>query len=294
LSQIKRNLIVNVDGLAARDPLKITATITKDRKSDQPDFAEIEVYNLSDATRTKWLEGKRVEVYYGYGTQEELIYSGDIQVVTHRKETTDWITTIMAGDGATVLQQAIINKAYKEPMSARELIEDIAKTSGLAKEVVFTPGVKKEKREIRGSTRVGSAAKEVRALAIQNGWTWNIQNGRLVIAKNDEGKEMDAWIISPETGMQGSPELISEGKNLDGGTPKDGIKIKVKTIPFPSMEPSDPVRVKTEALQGRFGSSVYKRENSMDALYIIERLTHRLDSREGTSYTEIIGRPTNV
>ena len=286
---IVRNMAVVIDGLEFRDPAKITAVVTKDRESDQPDYGEATVYNLSPGTRQAVINAERIEIFFGYQGTVELVYAGDIQAVEHKKTETEWQTKFIAGDGAVALQQAIINKTYSEPMTPKELIEDMARSSGLTQTVKFN-GIDKEnaKRELRGSTRVGQAQNEIKMLCNQFGWTWNMQNGILYVTGREGSKEGTAFLINSETGMIGSPEWVNTGRNQKGGKPENGLKIRVKTLPIPSIEPSDKIRVQTTGLQAQVGGlSIGVDGGTVDEEFVVEKVNHRLDSREGMAYTEI-------
>ena len=52
IGPLKRDLIVVVDGKEYRDPLKITAKVVKDAAADDPDFAEVRIFNLRAASRS--------------------------------------------------------------------------------------------------------------------------------------------------------------------------------------------------------------------------------------------------
>jgi hypothetical protein len=283
LSRIKRNLVVQIDDIAVRDPAKITARITKDVESDSPDFCEVTIYNLTEATRSKIIASKRIEVSGGYSDTEEVIFTGDIQAVLNKKDPSNWKTTIIAGDGATAMVQSIINKTYKKPTDVKTVLEDIARTSGLAKKIEFID-IENSTDTLRGTTRVGRATSEINNICLPRDWTWNIQNDTLVICKHGKGREIEAYKISVDTGMIGSPEWVNTGQDLSGKEKKDGQKIKVDSLCIPSIKPNDKVRIQTMSLSGRMGTFVYKRDNEdpMDDVFIVQNVTHDLDSREGS------------
>ena len=280
---LKRNLTVQIDDIAVSEPAKMTVKCTKNVSSDSPDFCEVILYNVSEATRSKIVESKRIQVTAGHGDSEELVFIGDIQAVTNTKKPTEWETKIIAGDGATALAQSIINKTYSSPTDVKTLMEDIARTSGLAERTEFIGIDKGTKDTLRGTTVSGKAAKEISRLCTPRDWTWNIQDETLVVCPIGKSRDPEAYKISVETGMIGSPEWINTGMNLHGKAPKEGFKIKVDVLCIPSIKPNDKIRIETKALSGRIGTFVYKRDNDnpLNDVFVVEKVTHDLDSREG-------------
>jgi len=281
--EIKRNLTVQIDDIAVSEPAKITVTCTKDIDSDSPDFCEVEIYNVTEGTRTKIVDSKRIKVTAGHGSNEELLFIGDIQAVLNKKDPSEWVTKIIAGDGATAMAQSIINKTYSSPTDVKTMIEDIAKTSGLAEKTEFVGIENSTKDTLRGTAMTGTASQEISRLCRPRDWTWNIQDETLVVCPKGKSREEEAYRIAVDTGMIGSPEWINTGQDLRGNKPKDGFKIKVDVLCIPSIKPNDKIRIETMALEGRIGTFVYKRDNDnpLNDVFIVEKVRHTLDSRDG-------------
>lgn len=283
-SFIKRNLIVDIDGLIIRDPMKITATITKDGDSNQPDFGQVTIMNLSQTTRSILTEeSKKMSIYAGYGENENLIITGDIQSIISTKEGTEWITEVIIGDGATALKQAILNKTYDRPITNKDLIKDMVRVSGLSDQPVEFIDVDDATQMLRGFTVNGAIEDELTSLTATAGMNWNIQGGKVVVSKTNKAREVQAYLISVDTGMIGSPEIVNTGSDLTDKKAKSGKRLKVKALCIPSVRPNDRVRIKTTTLQGRVGSVTYNStvDNPIDEQYKVMSVDHNLDSREG-------------
>ena len=287
---IRRNMEVDVDGSIYASPLKMTAIITKSADSDSPDFAEVQLYNLNEDSRSRLTtKGKRMMISAGHGDQIHAAFMGDIQVVTSRRENTEWITTIIAGDGATAMRQSVINKTYKSPVAVRDLIQDIATTSKIAKETEFI-GIDTSKIDIlRGVTLTAPARKELTRLCNPRGWTWNVQDDVLTIRDRNFSRENTAFLISVATGMVGSPEWINQGQTVTETGGETDLRIKVTTLALPGIRPNDKLQIQTSSLEGRIGTFTFSRNRSddMNDFFTAERVTHRLDSTEGDFVTEI-------
>ena len=292
---LKRNLIIDVGGTIIRDPMKIQCTITKDSDTDQPDFAEIKLYNLTEGTRSKIsTEAKKVLVQGGFGDDEDDIFIGDIQVVTSKHTATEWITTIIAGDGATALQQAIINKSYKSPISSKELLEDIARTSKLVdedvKDNVEFVDIDDDVNTLRGVSLSAPARDEFTRICRGRGWNWNIQNEKIVVTPKDKSRKELAYDISVETGMVGSPEWVNTGRNLRKKDDKQNpLKIRVEVLMLAGIRPRDKIKITTKSLEGRIGTFLYnkQRKETLDDFFTVDTVKHTLDSRDGKFITKI-------
>jgi len=283
---LERTLILNIDGLEIRSPAKITANITKDVSSNAPDSAQVTIYNLSEETRTKVTKAKKIEISAGYREKVEVVFLGDIQAVLSKKEQTEWTTQVFCGDGATAMKQAIINKTYTKPLKAKELIEDISRTSGLANDIEFMDGIEDTKGTLRGSVRNGKATREIDRICRARGWKWNLQNEKLVVSQSGKSRTDNGYLISVETGMIGSPEWLNVGQDTSKEPEK---KLTVEALCIPSIKPNDKVRVISGGISGRIGSFTYNttRANPLDAFFCVESVTHNLDSREGSFSTSL-------
>jgi hypothetical protein len=282
-----RNLILNISGLEIRDPMMIIAKIVKDSKSNQPDFAEITIFNLSEGTRAEIaLPGKQIAIYGGHGSVQDLIFLGDVQSVTSAKDGTEWTTAITAGDGSTAMKQAIINKSYSQPVKFLDLVNDLVTSSGLA-ETVENIGAENFSIGSRGSAYAGSASKYLTDIAEAHGYEWNIQDGAAVVSKIGSSRAK-LYKISVETGMIGSPEWVNTGKDNSHAAEKDGLKIKVKSLCIPSIKPIDQVNIISRTMEAKIGGNLFKTvKQSLNDFFVVSRIIHNLSSRQGEFSTEI-------
>ncbi len=279
---IKRNLIIDIDGLEIRDPLKIIVVCAKDANSDQPDFAEILLVNLSEGTRSQVIKAKKIAIYAGHGDNANLVFLGDIQAVSNKKNDTEWETRILAGDGATVMRQSIINKTYRKPIKTKDLIRDIASSGGLADTVEFVD-IPETTDILRGITLSAPTRTELSRICNPRGWTWNIQNEKLVVVGKEASRKKTAYDIGVDTGMIGSPEWINMGQGVSTDRKADPVKIRVKVLCIPSIRPKDKIKIRTSSLEGRIGSFTYAGEDTqrLNDFFTVENVTHNLDSRDG-------------
>lgn len=92
-----------------------------------PNKANIQIYNLKESTRNLIAEdGTLVELFVGYQNLV-LLFSGTVINVIHKKEKTEWITTIYAGDSDSVLNSATINKTLPAGTTPEQLFNELVK-----------------------------------------------------------------------------------------------------------------------------------------------------------------------
>lgn len=93
-----------------------------------PNKATIEIYNLSEASRSKIEEDDlELSLFAGY-EEHPLIFKGEIINVIHLKDKTEWITTIYAGDATKTLNSATINKTLTAGTTVTQIYNELTKS----------------------------------------------------------------------------------------------------------------------------------------------------------------------
>lgn len=276
-----RNLEIQFDTVAVSSPVYITCRVTKDSKNISPDFGDITIYNLSKETRSLIVKEKtKIKVFGGHDDVTDLIFTGDIQQVTHYKNATEWITNILAGDGHLVMKQALINKTYSQPTQLRTIIQDTARAlTGQLPEIIgdlldIKPG--------RGVTLSGSVAKELEKYAKTIGMRASVQNDRVVVGAVEAARPAIGFNVNVNTGMIGIPEWVNVGEDNDLIEGIKGRRIKVRSLLIPGIRPFDRVRIKSNYIQTDF-------DENLDHEFVVIRVEHDLNNREGNFQTIIEG-----
>lgn len=287
----KRNLIVKVgneeDILTIKEPLTIQATIVKDIKSGESDYAQVTITNLSTSSRDKLnTEYGKIQILGGYGDQEDLMFLGNIISSTHKKEGAEWISTIECGDGIEILDKALINKTYEKGFKLGDIIRDFAKESDLSVESII--GIDENFALDRGKSFSMDSKQALTELGNANNFDWSIQDNNLVIAKRGTGREQVTRVISARTGMVGSPEWINTGADDQKTVTQKGQAFKVNSLCIPSLRPVDKILIKSESLKGRIGSYNYNIEKEDYQIeFIVNKVQHDLNNRSGNFITQI-------
>ena len=287
----KRNLIIIVgseeDSLIIKEPLTIQATIVKDIKTGESDYAQVSITNLSKASRDKLnTQYNKVQILGGYGNQEDLIFLGNIISSTHKKEGADWISTIECGDGIETLDKALINKTYEKGFKLGDIIKDFANISDLSIESII--GIDENFALSRGKSFSMDAKQALTELGNANNFDWSIQDNKLVVTKRGTGREAVTAVISARSGMVGSPEWINTGADDQKTVPQKGQAFKVNSLCIPSLRPADKIIVKSESLKGRIGNYNYNIEKEDYELeFFVTKVQHDLNNRAGNFVTQI-------
>jgi hypothetical protein len=181
--------------------------------SESPNEAVIKVWNLSHETLLKSRkEFDRVILQAGYEENYGLIYTGGIigQRVM-RENGTDIVLELACGDGDEAYTSAALNRT----LAAGARPEDIVKAvRDSFQEYGAAPGETPElrtQRLPRGKVMFGMTRKYAREAAYTNGVSWSIQDGKMVMVKNDGYLPGEAVVLTSETGLIGSPEQTNDG-----------------------------------------------------------------------------------
>lgn len=181
------------------------------RKSsdDQPNSAKIEIYNLnSDNTSQLLSEWVDIQLTAGYQGAERLIYSGQIRTSTPKIDGTDRIITIESGDGDREILRGFVNKTLTKGCTADQIINECQAS------MFGVPTAYKDKLPTsysRGRVLSGRAADILSQQVKQDNAQWSIQDGQLLLLKDDNVRPNAVWLIDQETGMLGSPEPTQDG-----------------------------------------------------------------------------------
>ena len=232
--------------------LHIDFTVTKsDNSSDTLNTAKISIYNLNDQSK-RLIEKPDSVVILEAGWENDsfgLIFQGDIVTYNHVKNGADWVTTVECADGYVGVREAIVSKNYPPDTSVQSILTDLIK--GEAGDEVYYSAVGVQ--FTRPPLGLGLAIGEMKGLGIfdtyENGLSvskptkqaiddicyahrlkWSIQDGKAYVSgiRGDESPKYTMPLISEETGLIQSPEIIYEAiaKRKNDKTPVKGYKFK--------------------------------------------------------------------
>lgn len=149
---------------------------------------ELEVYNLTAAHRREIVAAPRrstiVEIQAGYKEGRSLIFRGDKRKAIVRRDGTDYVLVMSAGDGEHALRTARVNRSFSGGAALPNVVQYIADAMGV--------GVGNAVEALRaatfdtggadfgdGTVVAGFAASELTRLCNSARLTWSIQDGAL-------------------------------------------------------------------------------------------------------------------
>ena len=199
----------DIGGMA---PLRVTFNI--DRPGFQAIwFGDVSIYNLNVDTQQNVLQNaSRVIVNAGYENGPcEKIFDGDIfQVLYDRENVVDYSITFHCIDGDTKINNNLISFSMTAFQDQRTFITEMAKrartTIPLGKTIEFD-----SKKLPRGKVFFGEPKKYIREIARDNNAQWYMSNGELHISRITDEPTGEAIVLSPDTGLIGTPQQIPYG-----------------------------------------------------------------------------------
>lgn len=232
------------------DGLRITFGIEKTNEP-HPNTAQIEIYNLSEHTRSQ-LEGKGTRVLLEAGYQQNIatVFQGNVTKVVHKIAGPDIITTIEGGDGDNVFRNARIDRGFPPGTSHAQIFDDLANAMQLpmSAQVGIPQG-----QFAHGLTLSGYVRDHLDYLTDKDSLEWSIQDETLQIVPRRQSTVDAIVVLSPTTGLVGSPNKT-----------KDGVEFT--SLLQPRLRPGRRVQVDSRLLQG---------------LFKVRKVTHKGDAHRG-------------
>lgn len=251
---------LRVDGL--RVVFKVEKSTAK-----EPNTLELQITNLAEQSRgAMQKKGLRVQVLAGYESQAAVIFVGDLRTADHVHAGSEWTTKITAGDGEDAYQRSRISDSFAPGTPVADVVERLTRRLGV------DPGeAPRIAREIGGTFEHGLAAQGKVSAVLDKvlkgrGFEWSVQDGRLQLLRERETAPGSAVLLSPETGLVGSPEA---GTPAEKGGP---AVLKARSLLQPTLRPGGRVELRSGAHRGQFR---------------VEKVAHSGDTAGGDWYSDV-------
>jgi hypothetical protein len=194
-----------------------------------PSKVELKVYNLASETHNRIVAvsreraravppqpgiiqpRKRVFVGLDAGYEGNLtrLFYGDVFRVRREVQTPDIISVVSAQDGGLQVYSSRVNRSFAPGTSveavALHLVEALGVEPGNASEVFRGVRLGSMSSYSGGTVLSGTAANELDRICISAGLEWSIQEGRFQANRIRDNITPSATLLSPETGLIGSP-----------------------------------------------------------------------------------------
>ncbi len=226
-----------VTGLFTQFNVEKSSEKTSDRTS-------IQIYNLNETSRAT-LQEKNVIVRLDVGYQDNLdeLFVGNISKGSSDRQGNAWVTTIEAGDGQDALKNAQVNTTLGPGANTKQVLETLA--SSLGKGIGTIKGVVSNKLFQNGITLTGDVETRIDEVVDKMGLEWYIQDDKLHVLPPDEPSEDIGILLTPNTGLIGSPVEREESK---GG----GKFLEFTSLLRAQIKPGVSLRIQSRDVDGFF------------------------------------------
>jgi hypothetical protein len=190
--------------------MRVTYTVEKHLNSN-PNTAEVKIYNLNENTRALF-DDRPLRVYLeaGYAGENRLLFVGDVRPGSGSElEGLEWVTTLKLRDGARAYAAARVNRSYSPGTPIVSVLRDAARSMNLElpREIAASPELAAQSAS--GETLSGFASDELTRLLAPYGYSWSIQNGKLLVLRDEQVIPGVERVIEqpPIGGMVGTPKM---------------------------------------------------------------------------------------
>ena len=297
------SLVIGKEGGGGKEltGLRIAFSIEKGSVKS-PNKCSVRVWNASPETRAV-IEavGNVLILKAGYAEDTGLVtlFAGDVTRSFSAKEGPDWITELELLDGLSEFRDRKVTISFAAGATAMQVIKDIAGRFNLP--VRPMPKDVADKQYKAGFAFVGRCRDAMDKACEYVGLEWSIQNRELQVIKKGGTLTQEAFVLSPDSGLLGSPMQESQtmtdkaaaklGYTKGQSGTRETFELnregefesmllvygyKVLSLLQPNMEPGGYVQLKTGAIDGEF--------------FRIEELTHTGDTHGKEWHTDILLR----
>ncbi len=248
-----------------RVQLKIKQTSGK-----EPNECTLTIYNLSaDSRALLQSKGTRIIVEAGYAGTIAQIFSGTSSFIDHVHEGPLWLTKVQCSDGEIPYHKPV-KGSFKKGTPVATVFERVAELTGLDVKTAATTFKNLVKEQFtKGYTAFGKGGVELDKLVQGRGLEWSIQDNRLQLLPIGGTTNDTAVVLSPTTGLVGSPAHGSP----DAARKKPAV-LTVKSLMQPTLRPGRKVRVEDCA------------DKSVNGNFRCVSVTHEGDTAGGAWYSE--------
>lgn len=242
----QRAVRVSLGSLAIED-LRVSFKV-KHNATQSPNECELTVYNLGPASRGGLKsKGTRLVLEAGYSGTLAQIFRGETTYIDHKHEGPLWLSKVQCADGAAALATPV-RGSFKRGTPLHVVFDHIAEATGLdvtgAAQLVRSTLTE---QFTKGYTAHGPATVELDKLLKGRGFTWSVQSGRLQLLQAGQATREGAVLLSPDTGLVGSPAHGSPDKIKQ--TP---ARLTAKSLLQPGLRPGRKVRLEAAEVTGNF------------------------------------------
>ena len=229
--------------------------------SSSSNTGKITLWNLSDETLNLLEEEDcAIELRAGYGSDMPTIMGGTLTYCITSRSGADQQTEIEFEDGFVSMRDATVSLGYSGTVNGKKIAEDTASEMGC--EVKFSSSAVMS--DFVNFAFVGSGKTLLDRICNHSKMRWSMQNGIIQICAPDEPLNTAAYVLSPDTGLVGSPKPVYESSSTSDSTGQNSTKrkakkgIEVQYLLNGHIQVDDLVRVKSKRYSGNYRVSKIK------------------------------------
>lgn len=246
--------------------LDMSFSVTKTLKPE-PNTAELKILNLNEKNRSA-LEQLRVApvlIEAGYKNATTVLFVGDLRTAFSVQEGPNIITALSSGDGEKKIQTSRVNVSIGKNTTVDAVIRAVAEALGVGagnlNDAVKDLKLSKVGTMFSAGTVIyGNAAREMTSLCRSVGLSWSVQDGKLQIIPLRQVLAGAAILLSPSTGLIGSPSVDNKGI------------LSARMLMIPDVSPGRKLVLDAKRLKGQ---------------YRIETTKHSGDTAGGDWYIDV-------
>ena len=276
-------------GVDTRTGFRCAFTIEKSLGKN-PNKCDLTISNLAPATRAAIARNPTsVVLAAGYDGVFKRVFYGDVRWCDSLHEDATWNTTVLLGDGDRAFRHGRVNRSYRAGARVSDAIKDAAAAMGLTPPAEISASEDLATQFAAGDTIVGPARDELTRLLAPYGYTWSIQDGRLVVLREDQVRPGEAWPVDISNGLKGSPE-VSPPERLTRKSGKaskkdKGSQLTVRTTLYPEISPGGTIRLRSERISGDFRVEAVRHSGDTEGDEWTTEIQCRARSASGASAT---------
>lgn len=262
--------IESKDTLTTITQLRIQFLCKKNRATTANELT-VKVYNPNQDTINQCLvSGSIVRLYAGYNEEIKLIAQSQITTATPIYEGVDIILNLECLDGVESIRKTKVSISFQAGSTVKQVLNALVEY--LQTPLKVAPDVDLNKKFNNGYSfagGVGTALDEVTDRAFAK---WSMQDGTLLIIGQSGTTNTNAVLLTPDTGMIGTPMPIEDTVNsLEVGEIRRGWK--VKSLLQGDINPADIIAIESRFVNGQF---------------VIESVEHKGDTHSNEWFSEVI------
>lgn len=251
-------LIANkVSSIALKvENLRVTFRVDKKLETGKEgsNSCTVTIYNLSKDSRN-YITAKDSVLILKAGYEEsglEVLYKGDIDLVSHTHEVPNVVTTIECQDVGVLSTQ--LSLSFKSGTSAKSILNQVTQLMGAA--VDSGSGLTAIADQIfnQGFSFNGVSQDALNKLCGKLNVQWSLQNGQLKFLTPSTTDNKSAIVLNTETGLIDSPKKEIQKvdkesiKNLNLSDTPEGVEkpiTNIRSLLYPKLEPGGIVKVES-------------------------------------------------